>query len=259
MTSQPSPYSAEQVEETRRFNAGLTQAGQKQRPGRGLNGRARSARGFGTSSSRHEAGGNTTRSVSGPMMLGNHPVTRPGALVRGVHSQVQSRDPTYAPPTSTTHSSVNTFFSNNLQPPPSSGFGAPPQTGTAPATNPFQADATPSASVATSTFGSSRQPQGFGSGSVGLTSSGGGPTSAAQHGFTTQPQSAAFARPNTQQNGIQAPSPPVSSGRQLIVTNWGPDPVGPVIPGHLRQPDASVAIMEIAQMIGMSKWTPVLL
>jgi hypothetical protein len=38
-----------------------------------------------------------------------------------------------------------------------------------------------------------------------------------------------------------------------IVSNWGPDPVGPIIPGHLHQPSAKAAIEEISRITGIRK------
>ena len=87
------------------------------------------------------------------------------------------------------------------------------------------------------------QPQGFGNTFIGANASAGGTFPMAP------PPVPSFAAVNNQVNVLQ---PAAISTRQPIVTNWGPDPVGPTIPSHLRQTSASAAIAEMAELIGMS-------
>ena len=199
------------------------------------------------------AGG--ARVSSGPSMLGNHVVgSRASQAPPRAAYTLTAHYPPHTSPTSGSNPWGQGFLNTQHVTPAmvSEQIGlsarAPEPT---PAHAPtFQAVA---ASTATTGFGSSAppQPQGFGNASIGINASAGDPSRSTPSTVVPMapPPVPTFSTPNNQVNGLQPAA--TTSTRQLIVTNWGPNPVGPVIPAHLRQTSAAACIAEISQMTGI--------
>lgn len=185
-TTGPSLYDPERAKEVAAFNASLTQAGEKQRHGRGRDSRGRSTTSKGISTrvspGRLSLAASGSRVSAGPPMLGKYAVGSPSTQtpVRG-GPLATIRHPSHASPTS-----------------------------------------------------------------------GSNPWAQASARLTISPPISTSSTVMTQTNGLQ---PAAVSTRQPIVTHWGPDPVGPQIPSHLKQTSASAAIAEMATLIGLCEST----
>lgn len=238
--------------EMKAYNATLTQAGNKLRPGRGLNGRGRGLMldaGFRIAPGRSTAGANGQRSSNDAAMLSNGPVTsRNSAPVRRGYSRINGRTSHASPHLTYNPWSAATLASNPPSAPTPAFAAVPPHLIKAPASTTLQtAAASPQSAGAIWASSGSSEPQVFDS--IGITASAGNATGSVPSVSFAIP-APAFATTTNHPNGLQHA---VVSTRQPIVTNWGPDPVGPQIPTHLRQPSAAGAIAEIAEMIGMSE------
>ena len=257
----PTLHNAELAAEMRAYNASLTQASApRQRPGRGLTGRGLSGRG-GSAITRGIGAGispgrpiplSNAQSYSGPATLGNYVVggRAAPAASRGAHSPVVSQ-PSHASLRSTSNPWSTSILGSNPRPGPaqaststSTSLSRQMGIGTVAiaSTSSFQAAAgqAPTAALSSSLLASS---QGFGN------SSGGNASGTTLSGSLQPPPPV---RSSTAVNSqINSMSPAALSTRQQIVTNWGPDPVGPQCPAHLRQPSAHAAITEMAQLTGI--------
>jgi hypothetical protein len=259
----PTLQNAELAAQMRAYNAGLTQASaSRHRPGRGLNGRGGS--GINRVISARISLGQPTpvsnaRTSCGRAMLGNHAV---GARAPAVQSHVANSPVTGRPSHASSRPTSNTWFSDllatNPQPIPTQASTSTSLTrqmdigaGATPSAPSFQA-AVASSQAATSVFGSSglAASHDFGDGSAGVTGSAGNASSTRPSGTfpMAPPPVPTSAAVNSRVNSLQHAA---MSTRLPIVTNWGPDPVGPQCPAHLRQPSAPAAIAEMAQLTGI--------
>lgn len=243
--ARPLLYPPELVEEMQHYNAGLTPVGaSRSRASRGrdsIRGVNR-GHGSGTAPGRPSPGGTGARSGHGGFgMLRDNTVESPNSHpISGIRN-VSANNLTSRPPRRATNNPwASAVLASNPERPAMY--------------NPAAANAVPQS--ATTSWGVPSAPQ-IGN-KWGITSPAGNPSGfTSEGGFATQHPQAPSPMPlQNQDNERQLPNVvPADSGRVRIVTNWGPDPVGPFCPGHLSQPSAYDAIIEIAQMSGKREFT----
>lgn len=243
--AQPPLYPAELVEEMRRYNAGLTPAGaSRSRASRGRDSVRGVNRGHGSgiAPGRPSPGGMGARSGRGGLgMIGGYTVESPNSQTVSGLREVPTKNLTSRPPPQATNNTwESAVLASNPEPP---GIYTP-----------AAANADPQST--STTWGVPSAPQ-IGN-KLGITLPACNPSGSTFEGkFAPQhpPASAPMLLQN-RENERQLPNAvPANSDRIPIVTNWGPDPVGPFCPSHLSQPSAYNAIVEIAEMSGKRKLT----
>lgn len=230
----PGLQNADLAAEMRAYNATLTKAGEKSRPGRGGRGGG-GGRGLtrGATIAAHSPGRMATVPNDGRVVgrLGNHTVSRESGPLRS------------SPLTTRLHSHA------------SSAFGDNPWAGAQLTSNPLPRSTGGFASPGSiwASGAAQRPANGLPNAAVGVTGTSNVAASATPSGAMAPPPPPPVSTPAaTISNGFQqVTTHPTPSGPE-IVTNWSNDP-DPKLPGHLSQPSAQAAIREIAELTGMGE------
>jgi hypothetical protein len=251
------PYSKDMVEEIRAYNSTLTRAGTRSRPARGNTTRGRGS-GFGTSPARpssYASIGPTQKSAPTSYgMLGNHAVTAPWTVPAhnvdpglGTNSNTNpwavpsavTAHQTRPAATVTSGSLVNSVNANVWAARPPAAIEAVKSRITA-----VENQVTAERAKDPRPFEDPNHP-----GNIGREPIRTNWIQNREGSAQTQITGTNFAYPSLRP--FEDPNHPDNIGKEPIRTNWGPDPVGPIIEGHLKQKSAKETIQEISAMIGI--------